>query len=74
MNRISRKDQPNTSSYKDTLVEPLKLKESIRIRDGLGGQEVRPVGWSHFKTIQLTIPDLGYFWVARCAGGDFRNA
>ncbi len=64
VDRISKKDQPNILFHKDTLVEPLKLKESLRIRDGLGGHDTRPVGWPHCKTIQLTIPDLGHFWVS----------
>jgi len=62
VDRISKKDQPNILSYKDSLVQPLKLKESLRIRDGMGVHDARPVRWPQFKATRLTLPDLGCFW------------
>ncbi len=64
MDKISNKYQPNNPSHKDALAQPLKLKESLRIRDGLGGNGIYPVRWPQFKATRLTIPDLGYFWVS----------
>ena len=64
MDRISDKDRPSDLSYKDALAQPLKLKDSLRIRDGLGSHEVRPVGWPQFKITRLIAPDLSYLWVS----------
>lgn len=64
MDRISDKDRPSDLSYKDALAQPLKLKDSLRIRDGLGSHDVRPVGWSQFKITRLIAPDLSYLWVS----------
>lgn len=63
MDRISKKDQPNSSSHQNALTQPLKLKESLKIRDGLGGLDTRPAQWPHFKAIRLISPDLAY-WVS----------
>jgi hypothetical protein len=64
VDRISNKDRPNDSSYKDTLAQPLKLKDSLRIRDGLGGYDARSVGWPQFKITRFTAPGLSYPWVS----------
>lgn len=65
MDRISDKDRPSDLSYKDALAQPLKLKDSLRIRDGLGSHDVRPVGWPQFKITRLIAPDyLSYLWVS----------
>jgi len=65
VDRISNKDRPNDSFYKDALAQPLKLKDSLRIRDGLGGgRDVRPVGWLQFKITRLNPPDLGSLWIS----------
>ena len=65
MDSISKKDQPNSSFDQGILAQPLKLKESLRIRDGLGDQHDAPlVRWRQSRGIPLTISDLGYFWVS----------
>ena len=63
VDRISSNNSPDYLSYKDTLAQPLKLKDSLRIRDGLGSDDVRPLGWPQFKVTQLTPPDLSYLFV-----------
>ena len=63
MDRISRKEQPNSSFHQDALAQPLELRESLRIRDGLGGHDARPSQWPQFKAIRLITPDL-YYWVS----------
>lgn len=65
MDKISKKNQPNNPSDQDALAQPLKLRESLKIRDGLGVHNARPVRWPQFKATRLTIPDLGYFWVSK---------
>ena len=64
MDIVSKKDQANNSSDPDALAQPLELRESLKIRDGLGGHDARPVRWPQLKTSQLTLPDLGYIWVS----------
>ena len=64
MDLISKKDQPNNSFHQDALAQPLKLKESLRIRDGLGGYDARSVGWPQFKITRFTAPGLSYPWVS----------
>jgi hypothetical protein len=64
VDRTFNKDRPNDSSYRDALAQPLKLRDSLRIRDGLGGHDVHPVGWSLFKVTRLTVPDLSYLWIS----------
>jgi hypothetical protein len=62
VDKTSSKDRPNDSSYKDSLAQPLRLKDSLRIRDGLGGHDVQPFGWPEFRVVQLTAPDLSNLW------------
>jgi len=62
VDRVTKKEQPNNSP--DTLAQPLELKESLRIRDGLGGHDVSPVRFAQFKEIPLVASDLGYLWVS----------
>ena len=64
MDRTSNKDRPNDSSYKDALAQPLKLRDSLRIRDGLGGHDVHPLGWPQFKVTRLNSPDLSCLWIS----------
>ena len=64
MDRISNKDRPNDSSDKDVLAQPLKLKDSLRIRDGLGIHDVRPAGWPSFKVSQFIATDFNYLWIS----------
>lgn len=64
MDRMPKKEQPNKSSEQDSLAQPLELRESLRIRDGLGVQDVTPVRWSQLGSIRLTVSDLGYFGVS----------
>jgi len=64
VDRISNKDRPKASSDKDILAQPLKLKDSLRIRDGLGGHEVNPVEWPQFKVTRSHTLNLGYPWVS----------
>jgi hypothetical protein len=65
VDRISSKDRPNDSYYKDILAQPLKLKDSLRIRDGLGGHDVRPVGWPWLKAPQFVATDFNYSpWIS----------
>ena len=63
MDRMSDKNSPNYLSYKEALAQPLKLKDSLRIRDGFGSDDVRPIGWPQFKVPRVTIPDLSYLCV-----------
>ena len=64
MDRISNKDRPNDSIDKDILAQPLKLKDSLRIRDGLGAHDVRPVGWFSFKVSRFIATDFNYLWIS----------
>ena len=64
MDNISRKEQSNSSFNQDSLAQPLKLKESLRIRDGLSDYEAPSVRWRQFRGIPLVISDLSYFWVS----------
>lgn len=64
MNRIPDKGRSNDLSNKGALAKPLKLKDSIRIRDGLRGHDVSPVGRPQFKVTHLTISGLSYLWVS----------
>jgi hypothetical protein len=65
VDKIFKKNLPYNSSDLDALAQPLKLKESLEIRDGLGVHDVRPVRWLQFKATRFTIPDLGYFWFSK---------
>ena len=64
MDSTSNKDRPNDSSYKDVLAQPLKLRDSLRIRDGLGDHDVYPLGWTQLKDVRLTTPDLISLWIS----------
>lgn len=64
MDRISGKDQLNDSSRPDALAQPLKLRDSLRIRDGLDSPDDRPARWPDFRAVRLTSHDLDYFWVS----------
>jgi hypothetical protein len=61
VNRNSKKTQNNHSSYNDSLAQPLKLRESLMIRDGL--HNAFPARWAQFKAIRLPISVLGPLWV-----------
>lgn len=63
MDKISNKGLPNSSSDKDALAQPLELKDSLRIRDGLGDHGVRPAGWLQYKLTRLTAFDLSAPWI-----------
>ncbi len=65
MDKISKNNQPNNSFDQEALAQPLKLRESLKIRDGLGVPDARPVRWSQFNATWVTISDLGYFWVSK---------
>lgn len=64
MDRVSKKDQANSESDPEALAQPLGLGESLKIRDGLVGHDVRPARWPQLKTSRLTLPDWGYIWVS----------
>lgn len=61
---MSKKGQLNNFSYKDALAQPLKLKESLKIRDGLGGHVAHSVQWPQIEANLLTGPGFGNFWVS----------
>jgi hypothetical protein len=61
VNRNSKKTQKNHSSYKDILAQPLKLRESLMIRDGL--HDAFPARWPQFKDIRMPISVVGPLWV-----------
>ena len=66
MDRISNKDHLKDSFYRDAVAQPLKLKDSLRIRDGLGGgRDVRPVEWLQFNFTRLIPRDLGSLWICK---------
>ena len=64
MDRLIKKNQQNNLSYKDTLAQPLELRESLRIRDGLAEHEGSMLRWPQPGAEQLRIYDLSYFWVS----------
>ncbi len=64
VDRITKNNQIKTPSFKDALAQPLKLKESLKIRDGLAGHDAHPVQWAHFKATRSSISGLGYFWIS----------
>jgi len=64
VDRMPKKEQPNKSSEQESLAQPLELRESLRIRDGLGVHEASPVRWPQLGSIRLTVSDLGYFGVS----------
>jgi hypothetical protein len=63
MDKLYKRNQLNDLSYKDTLAQPLDLKESLRIRDGLAEHEVPLHRWPQCWTVRLGIYDLGQLWV-----------
>jgi hypothetical protein len=64
VDRISNRDRPKGSSDEDALAQPLKLKDSLRIRDGLESHGAYPVQWPQLRVARLTALDLGYPWVS----------
>jgi hypothetical protein len=64
VDRISNRDRLNDSSDEDALAQPLKLKDSLRIRDGLESHGAYPVQWPQFRVNRFTALDLGYPWVS----------
>jgi len=65
VDRISNRDRPNGSSDEDaSLAQPLKLKDSLRIRNGLESHGAYPVQWPQLRVTRLTALDLGYPWVS----------
>ena len=63
VDRISKNDRWNSTSQQGTLAQPLELKESLKIRDGLGGHDVCPAQWPQFVADRLITPDWSY-WVS----------
>jgi len=63
VDRISNRDRQNDSSDKGALSQPLELRDSLRIRDGLGNHDAYPVQWPQFKATRLTASDLSYLWI-----------
>ena len=64
VNRMFKKNQPNDISYKDALAQPLGLRESLKIRDGLAEHGGPLVRWPQSKARQLQIHDLSHLWVS----------
>jgi hypothetical protein len=65
VDKIPKKAPLNDSpSHQDVLAQPLKLKDSLRIRDGLRGHDAHSVGCPQLRVIRITSRDLGYFWVS----------
>ena len=64
VDRISKRDRPNDSSDRGALAQPLKLKDSLRLRDGLGSHHVRPLQWPQTRATRLTAFDLSNLWVS----------
>jgi len=64
MDRLFKKNQLNNLSYKDFLAQPLELRESLRIRDGLAEHERPLVRWPQSRVSQVVIPNLSHFWVS----------
>ena len=65
VDKIFKIGQPSNLSYKDSLAQPLKLKESLKIRDGLGRHDTHSIQWPQVNAKRLAVPDLGYFWASR---------
>ena len=65
MDNMSKKDLPNSSDHPDTLAQPLKLKESLRIRDGLvdgaGSHEIR---WPRSWGSHMVSSEWKNYWVS----------
>jgi hypothetical protein len=59
---LFKKNQLKNLSCKDALAQPLELRESLRIRDGIAGHERPPVQWSQPEVSPLAILDLNHFW------------
>ncbi len=47
------------------LAEPLQLKESLRIRDGLGTPDTRPVPKPAYTPVAIKTSALGFLWICR---------
>jgi len=47
------------------LAEPLQLKESLRIRDGLGMPVTRPVPKPALTPVAVKTSALGFLWICR---------
>jgi len=64
VDRISNRDRPNDSSDRGALAQPLKLKDSLRIRDGLGSLHALPLQWPQIRATRLTAFDLSNLLVS----------
>jgi len=47
------------------LAEPLQLKESLQIRDGLGMPNTRPVPKPAYTPVTIKTSALGFLWACR---------
>jgi len=47
------------------LAEPLQLKESLRIRDGLGMSDTRLVPKPTHSPVTIKTSALGFLWICR---------
>lgn len=65
MDRVSKKNEKNQYVSKGALAQPLRLGESLKIRDGLGELEVNPVQLYQARAVPFPVLDLGYFWVCQ---------
>ena len=65
MDRIWMKDSLLGLPGKLILAEPMQLKESLRIRDGLGMADTRLVPNPAHTPVTIKTSALGFLWICR---------
>ena len=65
VDRVSKKNYKNQYVGKGALAQPLRLGESLKIRDGLGELEVNPVQLYQARAVPFPVLDSGYYWVCQ---------
>lgn len=65
MDRISNQKHLKSAIGRLILAQPLKLKESLRIRDGLEMADARPVSESAYTPVAIKTSNWGFLWICR---------
>ncbi len=65
MDRIFKKNSWASLPGMLILAEPLQLKESLRIRDGLGMSDTRLVPKPTHSPVTIKTSALGFLWICR---------
>ena len=64
MDPISNNRQRKHLSYKDILAQPLELRESLKIRDGLRESNSSLDSYTQSRPIWWTTPHFAHFWIS----------